>query len=330
MTTLACCILAAEGKLSLEDPITKYFPTLHFPGIPDECVTLKTLGEHRAGIPPMEPLEWSIAMNSKDRDGEWAREMRRTSPNQMDTIEQIVDYLASAPYGSLGMPGEYMSYSNEAYALLSYVVDMAAGMTLEEFLMKRIFQPLGMDRSILDLDCSEARVRAGDDNVTSLFEKDETTGQLVCDDNWSVLPPFRGCACVKSTSLDITRYYQMLSNQGMFEGKQIIPAEAVDLLIGKGYPLKEKPFYCMGLRKSLIGGKMMCEHAGGLHGVSTMGGLIEGGYSIAVLCNQGDVDMQKLQWICYNYVLGLPRSSAHRKCSQDISSAMKESLPTSS
>ena len=40
-TTLACCILHAEGKLDLEDPITKYFPDLHIPGIPDECVTLR-------------------------------------------------------------------------------------------------------------------------------------------------------------------------------------------------------------------------------------------------------------------------------------------------
>ena len=35
ITALCCAILATEGKLSLEDPITKYFPTLHIPGIPD-------------------------------------------------------------------------------------------------------------------------------------------------------------------------------------------------------------------------------------------------------------------------------------------------------
>ena len=118
-TTLACCILQAEGKLSLEDPISKYFPNLHVPGLPDEAVTLKLLGMHRAGIPPMEPLEWSIAMNSVERDTEMHRHLIKTAPNKMETIDQIVDYISQCGYKSLGSPGEYMSYSNEGYALLS-------------------------------------------------------------------------------------------------------------------------------------------------------------------------------------------------------------------
>ena len=57
MTALACCILQAEGKMSLDDPVTDYFPDFHVPGAADECVTVRTLAMHRAGIPPMEPLE---------------------------------------------------------------------------------------------------------------------------------------------------------------------------------------------------------------------------------------------------------------------------------
>lgn len=304
-TTLACCILHTEGKLDLEDPISKYFSNLHIPGVPDECITLKRIGMNRSGIPPMEPLEWSISMNSVERDTKLNREMVKSAPNKMETIEQIVDYLNLGKYGNLGAPGEYMSYLNEGFALLSYVVDQTAGMTLEEFLMERIFKPLGMTRSILDLDCSEARKLAGDDNITSLFDKDED-GNLVWDDDWSVLPPFRGCACIKSTALDVTKYYQMLSNGGLYEGKQIVPAEAVELLIGREYPLKKKPFYCQALRKALVEGKMICDHGGALHGVSTQGGFVEGGYSVAILCNDSEVDMEDLQWICYNYILEQP------------------------
>lgn len=310
ITALACAILQTEGKLDLDDPITKYFPKLHIPGIPDECVTLRMIAMHRAGIPPMEPLEWSIAMNSIERDTDWYRQMVATSPNKMDKIGQIVDYISKGDYEVLGMPGDYMSYSNEGYALLSYVVDQAAGISLEQFLTERIFRPLGMTRTILDLDGSEARALSGG-NMTSLFERDDD-GSLLQDDNWSVLPPFRGCACVKSTSDDITRYYKMLCDGGKWEGRQIIPAEAVDLLIGKSFPVQERPYYCLGLEKRLIAGKVVCEHSGGLHGVSTKGGLVEGGYSCAVLCNEGDVDVDDFQWICYNYILGLPLETTHR------------------
>ena len=305
LTALACCILDVEGKMSLEDPVVKYFPDFHIPGAADAGVPVRSLAMHRAGLPPMEPLEWSIAMNSKERDTHWYREMLRTSPNKMDKIEDIIDYIAEGNYEPLGAPGEYMSYSNEGYALLSYIVDQASGITLEKFLMERIFKPLGMNRTILDLDCSEARALAGDDNITSLFEKDED-GNLIWDDNWSVLPPFRGCACVKSTAKDITKYYQMLSNGGKWEGKQIIPGAAVEKMVGKAFPLRKEPFYTMGLWKREFSGKMICEHSGGLHGVSTQGGFVEGGYSVAVLCNQGELGMEDFQWVCYNYIMGLP------------------------
>lgn len=309
MTALACCILQTEGKMSLDDPVVKYFPNFHIPGTADECVTVKMLAMHRAGIPPMEPLEWSIAMNSIERDTHWYREMLRTSPNKMDKIEHIVDYISAGNYDPLGAPGEYMSYSNEGYALLSYIVDIAAGVSLEFFLSERIFKPLGMTRTVLDLDCSKAREMA-DGNITSLFERDDD-GSLIWDDNWSILPPFRGCACVKSTARDMAKYYQMLSNGGVFEGKQVIPKAAVEMMIGKEFPLQNEPFYCLGLEKRLIAGKMMCEHSGGLHGVSTQGGFIEGGYSVAVLCNEGDLGMDEFQWACYNFILGLPLKTMH-------------------
>lgn len=311
MTALACCILHTEGKLSLDDPITKYFPKLHLPGAPDECVTLRMLAMHRTGLPPLPPLEWSIAMNSGEEDSAWYRYMVETAPNKMETIDELVEYLAAGGYEMLGAPGAYMSYSNDGYALLSYVVDMAAGITLEDFLDQRIFGPLGMTRTVLDEDCSRARAMAGG-NLTSLFEKDAKTGEVFCDDNWSVLPPFRGCACVKSTSSDMSRYYKMLADGGMWEGRQVVPAEAVELMIGREFPLRQEPYYCMGLVKRRVAGQAVCEHTGGLHGVSSIGGFTERGYSAVVLCNIGETDIEPFQWVCYNYILGLPLETAHR------------------
>ena len=304
MTGLACCMLQVEGKLDLNDPMVKYFPDLHLPGIPDEFVTVGLVGLHRSGLPPMEPLEWSIAMNSVERDSEWYRYMVKTAPNKMDHIQQVVDYITQGNYKPLGMPGEYMSYSNEGYALLSYVVDQAAGISMEEYLMQKVFLPLGMKRTVLDLDGSEA-AKLAEGNLTSLFEEDED-GNLLQDDNWSILPPFRGSACVKSTASDMSRYYKMLSDWGRWEGKQVIPQEAIELMIGSAYPLRKKPFYCMGLEKSLLNGKIVAKHSGGLHGVSSHGGFVEGGYGIAVLCNQGDAAIQPFYDACFNYVTGLP------------------------
>lgn len=323
MTTLACAILETEGKLSFSDPVTKYFPQFSIPGTPKESVTLRHLAMHTAGIPPIPPLEWSIVMNTPGRVSEEANKLIESAPNKMDTIEDIIDYIAhSGEYEPLGAPGECMSYSNDAYAILSYVVDQAAGIPLEQFLKERIFEPLGMTRTVLDLDGKEAIAIANGD-ITDLFDLDDD-GNMYSDQRWSVLPPYRGCACVKSTAKDITKYYQMISQYGKFEGKQIIDPKAVDILVGHEFPETRYPFYCFGLNKRTVNDKVICEHSGGLHGVSTYGGLIMGGWSMTALCNYGDASVEPFIWACYNLILGLPLDKSHTFA---IPSGKKFSMP---
>ncbi|MCR4804837.1 MAG: serine hydrolase, partial [Clostridia bacterium] len=136
------------------------------------------------------------------------------------------------------------------------------------------------------------------------------------------LPPYMGCACIKSTVEDLSLYYRMLANGGMHEGKRIVPAEAVEQMVGAQYPLRRKPFYAMGLRKRLVGGKMACDHGGELHGVSAFGGFLEGGYGVAILCNESEWDMEELQNTCYAFLLGLPLDEDlmwTRPCGRDFS-----------
>ena len=304
--TLALCILAAEGRFSFSDPVTKYFPTFELKGSPRDAVTVHHLATHTAGIPPMEPLEWSIAVNTPGRDSDWARQMKATAPNKMETIQQIVDYISEGRYQTLGGPGEYMSYSNEGYAILCYIFDQAAGEPLEQFLQERVFGPIGMTRTVLDEDGSEAIRLAADGNITSLWERDEE-GNFIVDDQWSILPPFRSCACVKSTAHDYARYYQCLSNHGVIDGVQAIPAAAADMMCGTQFPLTEKPYYCYGLNKRLWQGHVICEHSGGLHGVSTHGCYLLGeNYSYVAFCNEGDQDTDDLCWMMGNMLMGRP------------------------
>ena len=310
ITCLALSILETEGKVSWNDPVHKYFPNFRVPGAARDTVTLRTLAQHTAGIPPMEPLEWSIAVNSVNRSGEWIDAMRASTPNPMATIDQIVDYIANCEYPTVGAPGENMSYCNEGYAILSYVVDMVAGISLEQFCMERIFQPIGMTRTIMDDDCVSARELSGD-NITSLFERED--GELIADDNWSVLPPFRGCAMVKSTARDMAAYYRCLSNYGVHEGVQVLPRAAVEAMVGPSIPAQEIACYGLGLYKRVKCGHTICEHSGGLHGVSTKGGLLlDEGYGFAVLCNCGDEDMDDIMWTLYNAVMGEPLDTCHR------------------
>ena len=310
ITALCICLLAVDGKLRLDDPVVRYFPDFHIPGIPREAVTIRHLCMHTSGLPAMEPLEWSIVMNTPGRGSdEDDRHLQETAPNTMDSIDQIIEYIAKCPYPNNGMPGQNLSYSNEGYAILSYIADQAAGMSLEAYMHEHVFAPLGMTRSILDNGHLAAYALSGG-NMTSLFTAED--GGHRCDDDWSVLPPFRGCAMVKSTSKDMATYYRMLAAYGMHEGKQVIPRQAVEMLLGNEHPLRSLQTMCMGINKRAFMGHVLCEHSGGLHGVSTKGGLILGeGIGLSVLCNQGDADMDPLLFAMYNAVLGLPLDQSH-------------------
>ena len=118
---------------------------------------------------------------------------------------------------------------------------------------------------------------------------------------------------VKSTARDMAAYYRCLSNGGVHEGRQALPRAAVDALVGPSIPAKEIACYGLGLYKRVKCGHTICEHGGGLHGVSSKGGLLLGeDWGFAVLCNEGDADVDELMWTLYNAAMGLPLETPHR------------------
>jgi len=302
--TLALCILAAEGKFRWEDPVVKYLPDFRLQGTPKEAITCHHLACHTAGIPPLNPMNWSLVQHTLGRSGPWVEKMRASAPNDMATIEQVIAYLATCK--ALGGPGEYMSYSNDGYALLCSIFDKAAGVPLEAFLTQRVFLPMGMFRTVLDRDCSEAKKLAADGNITRLWGWD-SAGNRKAGDLWGIMPPFRACACVKSTAHDFARYYQCLSNHGIIDGVQAIPAAAADMMCGPQFPLGEKPHYCYGLNKRLWKGHVICEHSGKLHGVSAQGGFLLGeNCSFIAFCNEAGKDTEPLCGMMRNLLMGRP------------------------
>ncbi|MBX7051589.1 MAG: beta-lactamase family protein [Flavobacteriales bacterium] len=124
-TAIAILMLFEEGKLDLEDPITKYIPEL-----PYKDVRIRHLLNHTGGLPDYMELmdkKWDktkIAFNS-------------------DLIACFAKYKPKVDFKA----GEKHEYSNTGYAVLSTIIERASGMSYEDFMMKKIFKPLGMDHS---------------------------------------------------------------------------------------------------------------------------------------------------------------------------------------
>ena len=120
-TATAVMMLVEEGKLSVDDPLSK-----HLDNTPDawKGVTLRHLLTHTSGI--------------KDFINEPTADLR------LDVTEEDV-FKATTPRPLNFQPGDKFAYSNTNYHLLAMVIRKITAKPYGEFLRERIFQPLGMN-----------------------------------------------------------------------------------------------------------------------------------------------------------------------------------------
>jgi CubicO group peptidase (beta-lactamase class C family) len=126
-TAVAILQLRDDGKLSLDDDITKWLPDFETHG---NKVTLRNLLNHTSGIHNFtETKEFPSLVSNRvfPRDSAYAL---------------IKKYPFDFPSGTMQL------YSNSGFWLLGLVVEKASGMTYEDYIEKKIVEPLGMKRSM--------------------------------------------------------------------------------------------------------------------------------------------------------------------------------------
>lgn len=120
-TTAAVLLLAEEGKLSLEDPVSRWLPDLTRA---DE-VTVRNL----------------LSMTSGYQDF-WPHDYVFQRMHQPVEASEILDRWASRPLDF--EPGTKWQYSNTNYTIAGVIVEQVSGMSVYDFLQERVFGPLGM------------------------------------------------------------------------------------------------------------------------------------------------------------------------------------------
>lgn len=128
MTAAAVLKLWEEGKLSLDDDVTKYFPGFPYPG-----VTVKTLLNHRSGLP-----NYLYYMEK----GKWVR-------NQQASNTDVLNTLITWQPPKAANADKRFQYCNTNYVLLALIVEKVSGMSFPEYMRTVIFEPLGMNNSFV-------------------------------------------------------------------------------------------------------------------------------------------------------------------------------------
>ena len=129
-TSASIMQLAQQGKLSIDDPVSKYYAAA--PAAWSK-ITVKHLLNHRSGIP-----------SYTERPGFF-----ETQATVDRTPEEIVELTRDMPLEF--EPGAKFAYNNTGYVLLGYIIEKVSGQTYADYLQQHIFAPLGMKHSGYDV-----------------------------------------------------------------------------------------------------------------------------------------------------------------------------------
>jgi CubicO group peptidase (beta-lactamase class C family) len=247
ITSVAVMMLYEEGRFTLSDPVSNYLPEFKHmkvlePAWPEDKtslpgklvdasrpITIFQLLTHTAGL----TYPWNPRVGKAYRDAGVGSGLKQ----QEGTIADGVKRLAAIPL--LFQPGDYWEYSL-ADDVLGRLVEVVSGMPFDQFLEKRIYQPLGMKDTYFFPPADKVP------RLARAYAYDEKTGLRPILDNEVLeaggLPytadyPYRGPHTyfsggggLCSTAEDYYRFCQMMLNGGESNGARIISRKSVELM----------------------------------------------------------------------------------------------------
>ncbi|HEX5734408.1 MAG TPA: serine hydrolase [Blastocatellia bacterium] len=244
-TTTAMAMLVDDGKINWDDPVRKHveFFRLSDPLASDQ-VTLRDIVIHRTGL-SRHDLLWYRSP--------WSRE---------EVIRRVGSVKLSRPFRST------WQYQNIMYVTAGYVVGAASKSSWEEFVQKRIFDPLGMTGANFSATAAE---KAADHSSAHVKESD---GRM------KAIPIFNldnagPAGSINAGARDMSRWVRFQLGNGTFEGKRLLtPASLAEMhtpqmivpLDRAAHPHTSVMSYGMAWFIQDYHGHHMISHTGGIDG----------------------------------------------------------------
>jgi CubicO group peptidase (beta-lactamase class C family) len=217
-------MLSDEGKVSLDDPVTRFIPQLEKWMVVEEKdkshvllkplvrpVTVRHILSHTSGLTGSAELQQVTGSDS--------------TPLKARALSSVTGPLQ-------WQPGDKYAYGNQGMNIAARIVEIVSGMPYEEFLQKRFFDPLGMTETTFWP--NEAQIA----RLAGAYGPNKEKSGYARGGIAFVTKPFsdrvhrypEAGGGLFSTTHDILRYGLMLANDGELEGKRYLSHEAMDEL----------------------------------------------------------------------------------------------------
>ena len=200
--TPAMMKLIEDGKVKLDEKVSTYIP--EFKGDGKENITIRELLTHTSGLIP--DIETKTDWHGRETAYKMASASKLRNP-----------------------PGKVFSYSDVNLFTVGAVVERVSGMKLEDFVQKEIYEPLKMTDTGY-LPPKEKWGRVAPTEWTMEGDKKVMLRGVVHDPTARHMGGVAGHAGLFSTASDLSRYAQMLLNEGVLDGVRIFKPETVKLM----------------------------------------------------------------------------------------------------
>ena len=246
-TTTAMAILVDEKKMSWDDPVRKHIDYFRLSDpCADSLVTMRDIVSHRTGL--------------RRHDELWDN-----SPlTRADVVRRIGSVKLTKPFRSA------YQYQNIMFTTAGEAVASAAGMSWDDFIRTRVFEPLGMTRTKI----SFADWNASDHAVGHRFDRknDRIAVQPAIDDD-NVAP----AGSIKSSARDMAQWIRLQLGNGTFGGRTLVSAEAlgetkmpqtiirVEGAVAESNPETNLEAYALGWVVQDYRGELLVSHGGALN-----------------------------------------------------------------
>ena len=194
-TAVAVGMLVEEGKLRWDEPIKQFVPSIRFYNDDlDRSVTIRDMLSHRTGVTRHDLIWYKSSFTRREL---WDR-LRYLEP--------------SAPIRTTFL------YNNLMFTAAGQVIQELSGQTWEQFVQRRIFDPLGMSRSTLTI----ADNLKGPEPAVPYSERRDST-VLYRQPYYTAEVAIAPAGAINSNVVDLSRWVTALLNGGRVGGKQVIP-----------------------------------------------------------------------------------------------------------
>lgn len=237
VTAAAVLMLMEEGKLKLTDPVAKYIPEFRNSKVAIENVRVPipmadgTPGAERHYTVPanhditiIDLLTHTSGLASGGITNEEFRKLMQ-SRQPSGTLADFIPRLGALPLDF--QPGTQWRYSGLAgFDTLGRIVEIVSGLTFDQFLRQRLFEPLGMNNTWFNVPENDTARMANIYRKTPNGLEKPATAPMIGSRAY-----FSGAGGLTCTAEDYLQFAQMLANGGQLNGKRILSPWTVNTML---------------------------------------------------------------------------------------------------